>query len=165
MLQSFQHYTSVNFFYNCDPRKMLPMPGLNYVIIPTSNNSRFGFILFDGISTIVGYLYIKNSSISNNSVEYKHTVQFYLAYRYDIIRGYYSGPEYYWSFIIRLFSVISRTLIGRVLSLCRDAVGVFCSPSWLGHQATLEMLLRSFMDLYYSYGSNSIIAVLLQGWH
>ena len=27
-----------------------------------------------------------------------------------------------------LFSVINRTLIGGILSLCRDAVGVFCSP-------------------------------------
>ena len=33
---------------------------------------------------------------------------------------------------IRLFSVISRTLIGGVLPLYWDAVSVFYSPSWLG---------------------------------
>ena len=31
------------------------------------------------------------------------------------------------------FSVISRTHVGEVLPLCRDAVGVFYSPSRLGH--------------------------------
>ena len=40
--------------------------------------------------------------------------------------------QYYWSLTIRLFSVISKTLIGRVLALCRDAV-VFYNPSRLGH--------------------------------
>ena len=39
--------------------------------------------------------------------------------------------QYYWSLTIRLFSVISRTLIGGVLPLCRDAIRVFCSPSRL----------------------------------
>ena len=34
---------------------------------------------------------------------------------------------------IRLFSVISKTLVGGVLPLWRDAVGVFCSPNRLGH--------------------------------
>ena len=33
----------------------------------------------------------------------------------------------YWSLTIRLFSVISRTLVEKVLSLSRDAVSVFCS--------------------------------------
>ena len=37
--------------------------------------------------------------------------------------------QYYWSLTIRLFSVISRTLVGEVLPLCRDAVGVFYSPA------------------------------------
>ena len=32
-----------------------------------------------------------------------------------------------------LFNVISCTLVGGVLSLCRDSVVVFCSPNWLGH--------------------------------
>ena len=33
----------------------------------------------------------------------------------------------------RLFSVLSRTLIGGVLPLCRDAIGVIYSPNWLGN--------------------------------
>ena len=36
------------------------------------------------------------------------------------------------SITIRLFNVISWTLVERVLQLCRDAVSVFCSPSRLG---------------------------------
>ena len=38
----------------------------------------------------------------------------------------------HWNLIIRLFSVISRTLIRRVLPLSSGAVGVFYSPSCLG---------------------------------
>ena len=68
-----------------------------------------------------------------------------------LIRCYYSGPEWTWerwqwrgiphspklqhcwNLTIRLFSVISRTLVwGWVLPLCRKAVGVFYSPSRLG---------------------------------
>ena len=41
--------------------------------------------------------------------------------------------QHYWSFTIRLFSVISRTLVGVILSLGRDEVGVLCCPSQLGH--------------------------------
>ena len=44
--------------------------------------------------------------------------------------------QHYWSLTIRLFSVISRTLIGGVLLLCKDVVSVFYSPSRLG-QVTL----------------------------
>ena len=40
---------------------------------------------------------------------------------------------HYWSLTIRLFNIISRTLVVReVLPLCRDAVCVFYSPSQLG---------------------------------
>ena len=40
--------------------------------------------------------------------------------------------QHYWRLTIRLFRVIITILIGRVLSLCRDSVGIFCSPSWQG---------------------------------
>ena len=41
--------------------------------------------------------------------------------------------QYCWSLTISLFSIISKTLDqGGGLFLCRDAVGVFCSPSQLG---------------------------------
>ena len=39
---------------------------------------------------------------------------------------------YYWSLTIRLFSVISRTRVWRVLHLDREAVGVLFCPSRLG---------------------------------
>ena len=42
-----------------------------------------------------------------------------------------SKLQHYWSLTIRLFSAISRTFVGEVLPLCRDAV-VFCSPCWMG---------------------------------
>ena len=40
--------------------------------------------------------------------------------------------QHCWNLTIKLFSVISRTLVGGVLPLCREAVGVFYSPSRLG---------------------------------
>ena len=48
--------------------------------------------------------------------------------------------QHYCNFTIRLFCVISSTLIsstliGGVLSLCREAVGVFYTPSRLGHRS------------------------------
>ena len=40
--------------------------------------------------------------------------------------------QHYWSLTIRLFNAKSRTHVGCVWYLCRDAVGVFYQPSWLG---------------------------------
>ena len=37
-----------------------------------------------------------------------------------------------WSITIILFSVISRTVVGRVVHLCKDVASAFYSPSWLG---------------------------------
>ena len=48
---------------------------------------------------------------------------------------------------IRLFRVILRTLVGGVYSICRDVVGVFYSPSWLGQS---KFLRRSVIILEYS---------------
>ena len=42
-------------------------------------------------------------------------------------------PQHYWNLTIRLFSVISWTLVVGVLLLWREAVSVFYSPSQLGH--------------------------------
>ena len=94
-----------------------------------------------------------NSSISNNSILDKSFVctQFYSTHREDPIRCYHSGSEWtwewgqwrctpnspklqhYWSVTIRLFNVISRTLIGcvRVLLLYKDTVSVFFSPRFI----------------------------------
>ena len=65
------------------------------------------------------------------------------------IRWFNSGPEWtleqchwlcfspklqhYRSLAIRLFNDLSRTLVGGVIPLCRDAVGVFWSSGRLGH--------------------------------
>ena len=46
------------------------------------------------------------------------------------VKGYSAFPQ---TPAIRLYSVITRTLIGRVLPLCGDVAGVFCSPIRLGH--------------------------------
>ena len=56
--------------------------------------------------------------------------------------------HHYWSLTIRLFSVISRTLVVGSVTLCRDAVGVFCSPSWLG-QIMSKIKYSNFNSLWY----------------
>ena len=61
---------------------------------------------------------------------------------------------HYWSFNIRLFSVISRTLIGGVLPLYRGAVSVFYSQSWLGHRIFVGEVLPLYRDtvsVFYSF--------------
>ena len=47
-----------------------------------------------------------------------------------------SKPQHHFNLTIRLFSVISRTLIGGV-PLCRGAVCIFYGPSWLGKKSFL----------------------------
>ena len=47
--------------------------------------------------------------------------------------------QHYWSLTIRIFSVMSRILGWEVWRLCRDSVGVFYSPSWLGHKTVFTM--------------------------
>ena len=70
------------------------------------------------------------------------------------IKGYSAFPT------IRLFSVISRTLVGGVLPLCREVVGVFYSPSLLGkdlfknHLSSIEPYVKidHFKNYPYSIG-------------
>ena len=50
---------------------------------------------------------------------------------------------------IRLFRVIFRTIVRGVLPLCRDAVRVFCSLSWLG-QCMYEQSNIQFMCKWYN---------------
>ena len=52
-----------------------------------------------------------------------------------VIKRYSAFPklQHYWSLTIRLFSVLSRTLVAGVLLLCKDAVDIFCSPYRLGY--------------------------------
>ena len=50
------------------------------------------------------------------------------------------GTLHYWNLTVRLFSVISRKLIGEgFLLLCRDAVSVFYSPSQLGKRGVKSL--------------------------
>ena len=112
------------------------------------------FILFYGISTIVGYLmskpflYIK--TILFQIIQFSISIQFSSIWsidrtlsdatslgqsglRSDGNNGVSRIPwnsKHYWSLTIRLLSVISKTLVGvGVLLLCWDAVGVFYSSS------------------------------------
>ena len=85
-------------------------------------------------------------------IQFSLSTQFSSVWPIDwtLIKCYHSRPEWtweqwqwrgtqlstklqlYWNLTIRLFSVISRTLVEGVLPLCREAVSVFYSPSWLG---------------------------------
>ena len=57
---------------------------------------------------------------------------------------YSSRPQHYWDLTIRLFSVITRTLIGGgVLPLCRGAVSVFSSPSRLNGNEGVRRIPQS----------------------
>ena len=51
------------------------------------------------------------------------------------MKGYttFTKFQHYWSLTMRLFSAISRTLVGGILHLRRDAVGVFYCPNRLGN--------------------------------
>ena len=62
-------------------------------------------------------------------------------------RGTMHSPklQHYWSLTIILVSVVSRTLIGGgVLPLCREAVGVFYSPSVLGNVLLIYIIFHLF---------------------
>ena len=50
------------------------------------------------------------------------------------MKGYTASPklQHNWSLPIRLFCVISKKFVVGVLSLCKEAVGLFYSPSRLG---------------------------------
>ena len=52
----------------------------------------------------------------------------------------------YWSFTIRMFSVISRSLVGIVFLLSRDALSVFCCPSWVAHWTLIGGVLPLCRD-------------------
>ena len=103
---------------------------------------------------INGQTALFQTSQFNKSLFFTHRLndkQVYLTYRFYLIRCDHFGPEWtwvqlqrrvtphfpnYWSITIKLFNVIpGHSLVcvcGGVLPLCRDAVGVFYSPSRLG---------------------------------
>ena len=126
---------------------------------------------------------LKTCSFSDSSISHLFALtlnvkQFYLTHRYDPVRCYNFGTEWtwqrwlsrgilhspkfqhYWSLTIRLFSVIYRTLVGRILHLCRDAVDVFYSPSWLGHRTLVvgrSYLSAAMLSVYSSAPANWVI--------
>ena len=68
-----------------------------------------------------------------------------------------SKVQHYWSLTIKLFSVISRTLIQRwnVLPLCREVVVILYSPSWLDHRTLLGgggvlLLCREAISVFFN---------------
>ena len=61
---------------------------------------------------------------------------------------YFPKLQHNWSHTITLFHIISRTFIREVLPLGRDAVGVFYSPSWLGHSLTECYPLAEMQSVY-----------------
>ena len=66
------------------------------------------------------------------------------------IRGtpYSSKLQIYWNLTIRLFSVISRILVGGVLHQCRQTFGVSYSPSRLGHSILVGEVLPLCWDAF-----------------
>ena len=66
-------------------------------------------------------------------------------------KGYSAFPklQQYWNLTIRLFIVISRTLVGRVLPLRKDAVRVFYSHSLLDNMILGERNIQNGFGIYY----------------
>ena len=64
------------------------------------------------------------------------------------IRGtsYFPKHPHYWSLSITLFYIISSSLLGEVLPLCRDAVGVFYNSSRLSHRTLIGWVLPLCKD-------------------
>ena len=63
--------------------------------------------------------------------------------------------QHYWNRTISLFSVINRTLVGRVLPLCRDTVSGFYSPNWLGNRILVVGDGNSSADMLFVYSTAS----------
>ena len=67
--------------------------------------------------------------------------------------------QHSWNLNIRLFNIISRILVegGGVLPLCRDAAGLFYSPSWLGC-FTFCFIIKYKLNV----NQNSMVIVVLE---
>ena len=77
------------------------------------------------------------------------------------MKGYLHSSKllYYWSLIIRFFSLKSRTLIVEVFPYCTDAVSVLYGPSQLGQRMNLNVIDDLFERIYschrFSFGFKS----------
>ena len=75
--------------------------------------------------------------------------------------------QYYWSSTVRLFNVISRTVITEILPFCRGTVGVFYNPCWLGqpHFCGVLPLSRDAIGVFYSPSRLGRIHWILKVWY
>ena len=48
----------------------------------------------------------------------------------------------------QIFSIISRTLVEGVLPICREAVGIFCSTSWLSNIEPWWLGIHTYIYIY-----------------
>ena len=116
----------------------------SYIIVPLPTQSLEGHVW---ASSSGNNCHAVQRSLSSGASVYDCTAGFYLVpfcqpslptpIEYALLLSLewhvWPGWRSIYNITIRLFCLISKTLIGGVLPLCRDAVGVFCSFSWLGH--------------------------------
>ena len=138
-------------------------PYLDYVfplssyILNTLFINTFSRYIFKRILHTVKWFHLFLSN-TNNSIYYKSFVctQFnvfrynYLTLKIQFNIIWWWGSINNWSLTIRLFCVIFMILIGEVLPLCRDTVGVFYRPSWQGN-LDQKLTLCTYQILEYMY--------------
>ena len=118
--------------------------GSNSTISNNSVEHKCSFFVYTQLNVTIIFQIIQFSQVHSLNIK-----QFYLTYRLDPFRCYHSGPEWIWSdtneevlCIPQSSSITGATpsdyLVSYkgpswgILSLCRDAVSVFCIPSLLG---------------------------------
>ena len=134
----------------------------------TNNLIKYQSFVYTQLNDQTVLLQIIQFSISHLFAHSLNVKQFFLILWLDPIRRYHTESDWtrewwqwmgtlhfpklqhYWSLIIRLFNVIFRTLVGGVLALCRNPVGIFyCSSqlgfSWLEHQHHLLYFYKYFL--------------------
>ena len=103
-----------------------------------------------------------SKSVLFQTIQFNISTQFSSILPYQVLpRGASHSPklQHYRNFTIRLFSVLSRTLVAEVLPLCRWAVGVFYSSSQLGEHKAWS----SSQDLVICFYLKLLLLLLLFG--
>ena len=75
---------------------------------------------------------VLNENLQNSHLNLHHKIEFSILFLViKKIWFIYDSPnlQHYQNLTIRLFNVISKTLVGGFILLCRKSTGVFCSPS------------------------------------
>ena len=120
----------------------------------------FGLVWFYGISTIVGYLIQFRISTQFSSIwPADRTLSDATILGVMAMKGTPHSPklQHYWNLTIRLFSVISRTLVGGVLLFCRDAISIFCILSWLSQFIFVYMYIYIYIYICTYINSHPLI--------